>query len=96
VTADRRYTNQTIALRGLAEVPEIPLSDAALNNLIDTLDGHIPAQARVAISRPRARQLPITRVKTQTDGETTTVNLDEIEQAMMREMETALQKGKPE
>jgi hypothetical protein len=55
VTADRRYTNQAIALRELAEAPEIPLSDAALNSLIDTLDGHIPAEARVAISRPRAR-----------------------------------------
>jgi CYTH domain-containing protein len=96
VTADRRYTNQTIALRGLAEVPEIPLSDAALNNLIDTLDGRIPALARVAISRSRARQLPVTRAKTQTDGETTKVNLDEIEQAMIREMERTLQKSKSE
>ena len=40
LTADPRYTNQSIALRGLDEDLEISLSDAALNNLIDTLDGH--------------------------------------------------------
>ena len=56
VTEDRRYTHQSIALRGLAEAPEIPLSDAALNSLIDTLEGRFPAQARMAISRPRAKQ----------------------------------------
>jgi CYTH domain-containing protein len=50
VTADLRYTNQAIALRGLNETPEIPLSDAALNSLIDTLEGRFPAQARIAPS----------------------------------------------
>ena len=96
VTADTRYTNQSIALRGLAEVPEIPLSDAALNSLIDTLEGRFPVQARMAISRPRAKQVPITRAKGQTGGETVKVNLDEIEQAVMREMEKTLQKDRPE
>lgn len=96
VTADPRYTNQSIALRGVAEVPEVPLSDAALNSLIDTLEGRFPVQARMAISRPRAKQVPVTRAKAQTSGETVKVNLDEIEQAMMREMEKTLQKGKPE
>ena len=38
----------------------------------------------------------MTRAKAQTSGETVKVNLDEIEQAMMREMEKTLQKGKPE
>jgi CYTH domain-containing protein len=96
VTADARYTNQSLALRGLAEAPEIPLSDAALNSLIDTLEGRFPAQARMAISRPRAKQVPVTRAKAQTSGETVKVNLDEIEQAMIREMEKTPQKGKPE
>jgi CYTH domain-containing protein len=96
VTADRRYTNQTIALRGLAEVPEIPLSDPALNSLIDTLEGRFPAQAQMAISGPRAKQVPVTSAKAQTNAEAVQVNLDEIEQAMMREMGTTLQKGKPE
>jgi len=52
VTEDRRYTHQSIALRGLGDAPEIPLSDAALNSLIDTLEGHVPVPARTAITRP--------------------------------------------
>ncbi|WP_245272856.1 hypothetical protein [Microvirga lotononidis] len=92
MTADPRYTNQSIALRGLNETPEIPLSDAALNSLIDTLGGRFPAQARVASTQPKAKQGPVTR----TSGEAVKVNLDEIEDAMMREMEKTLQKGKPE
>jgi CYTH domain-containing protein len=95
VTADPHYTNQSLALRGLAEAPDIPLSDAALNSLIDTLEGCFPVQARMAISRPRAKQVPVTRAKAQTSGAAVKVNLDEIEQAMMREMEKTPQKGKP-
>ena len=45
VTADPRYTHQSMALRGLDDEQEIPLSDAALNSLIDTLDGRFLAQA---------------------------------------------------
>jgi CYTH domain-containing protein len=96
VTADPRYTNQSLALRALAEAPEIPLSDAALNSLLDTLEGRFPVQVRMAINRPRAKQVPVTRAKAQTSGETVKVNLDEFEQTMMREMEKTLQKGKPE
>jgi CYTH domain-containing protein len=96
VTTDPRYTNQSIALRGLDEAPEIPLSDTALNSLIDTLEGRFPAQARMAVTRPRAKQVPVTRAKAQTSGETVKVDLDEIEAAMMREMEKTIQKGKPE
>ena len=66
VTADPRYTNQSIALRGLDEAPEILLSDAALNSLIDTLEGRFPAQARVTDNRPKAKQVPVTRAKAQT------------------------------
>jgi CYTH domain-containing protein len=95
VTADPRYTHQYIALRGLAEAPEVPLSDAALNSLIDTLEGRFPAQARMASTRPRAKQVPVTRAKAQTSGETVKVNLDEIEQAMVREIEKTLPKDKP-
>jgi hypothetical protein len=96
VTGDHRYTNEAIALRGLDEAPGIPLSDPALNSLIDTLEGRFPAQAQMAISGPRAKQVPVTSAKAQTNAEAIQVNLDEIEQAMMREMETTLQKGKPE
>ncbi|WP_404295430.1 hypothetical protein ACD578_28235 (plasmid) [Microvirga sp. RSM25] len=96
LTADPRYTNQAIALRGLDEAPQIPLSDASLNSLIDTLEGRFPAQARIAVNRPKAKQVPVMRAKAQTSGETVKVNLDEIEAAMMREMERTLRKGKPE
>jgi CYTH domain-containing protein len=96
VTADPRYTNQAFALRGLDETPEIPLSDAALNSLIDTLEGRFPAQARIAVNRPKAKQVPGTRAKAQTSGNTVKVDLAEIEHAMMREMEKTLQKSKPE
>ena len=50
----------------------------------------------MAINRPKAKQVPVTRAKAQTKEETVKANLDEIEAAMMREMEKALQKGKPE
>ena len=40
-----RYTHQSMALRGLDDEQEIPLSDAALNSLIETLDGRFLAQA---------------------------------------------------
>jgi CYTH domain-containing protein len=96
VTGDPRYTNQSIALRGLDETLEIPLSDAALTSLIDTLEGHFPAQVQIAINRPKAKQVPVTRAKAQTSGETVRVNLGEIEEAMMREMEKTLRKGSPE
>ena len=50
----------------------------------------------MAINRPKAQQVPVTRAKAQTSGDTVKANLDEIEAAMMREIEKALQKGKPE
>jgi hypothetical protein len=72
------------------------LSDAALNSLIDTLEDRFPVQARMAINKPKAKQVSVTRAKAQTSAEVVQVNLDEIEQAMMREMEKTLRKGKPE
>ena len=49
----------------------------------------------MAINRPKAKQVPVTRAKAQTGDQAIKVNLDEIEEAMMREMEKTLQKGKP-
>jgi CYTH domain-containing protein len=96
VTADPRYTNHSIALKGLDQAPEIILSDAALNSLIDTLEGRFPTQTRMTTNRPKARQVPVTKAKAQTGDQAIRVDLDEIEKAMMREMEKTLQKGKPE
>jgi hypothetical protein len=96
VTEDRRYTYQSIALRRLDDTPEIPLSDAALNSLIDTLEDRFPVRAQMAINKPKAKQVPVTRAKAQTSPEAVQVNLDEIEKAMMREMERTPQTGKLE
>jgi len=59
VTGDLRYTNQSIALHGLSGHIEIPLSNIALNSLLDTLENRIPAAItprpaprRVAPSQP--------------------------------------------
>src|SRR3712207_3581972 len=38
VTADMSYQNRSIALEGLPQVPDIPVSNAALNSLLDTLE----------------------------------------------------------
>jgi|GEM_PF-2272565 len=94
VTADPRITNQSIALRGLDEAPEIQLSEAALNSLIDSLDSRFSTQAPMANNRPKAKQAPVTRGEAQTSGDAVKANLNEVEAAMMHEK--ALQKGKPE
>jgi hypothetical protein len=52
VTSDRRYTNSSIALHGLPDLAEIPLSDVALNSLLDALENRIPA-ATMQRSGPR-------------------------------------------
>jgi hypothetical protein len=65
-TADRRFTRQSIALRRLNEAPEIPLSDAALNSP----EGRFPAQTRMAINQPRAKQIATTRAQAQSSRET--------------------------
>ncbi|WP_201863986.1 hypothetical protein [Microvirga soli] len=98
VTEDRRYTHQSIALQGLVEAPDIPLSDAALNSLIDTLEDRFTVQTRMAINKPKpkAKQEQVTRAKTQASAEAVQVNLDEIEKAMVREMERTFQKGNSE
>jgi CYTH domain-containing protein len=99
VTGDARYTNQSLALRGLDEAPEIPLSNPALNGLLDTLENRFPVQQRVPLGRSAAKQVPLTRAQAgpaQEDGQSGKVNLNDIEAAMMAEMERTLQKGKPE
>ena len=96
VTADPRFTHQAIALRGIDEAPKIPLSDAALNSLINTLEGRVPTQARMTTTRSKTKQVPVTRARAQTSGETVKANLDEIEAAMMREIENTLRNGDPE
>jgi CYTH domain-containing protein len=90
VTGDARYTNQALALRGLDEALDVPLSDAALNSLLDTLENRFPVQPGVLINRLRAKQVPLIKAPVgpaQESRQTVQVNLNDVEEAMRREME---------
>jgi CYTH domain-containing protein len=59
VTADPAYRNRPLALAGLPRVPEVELTDEALNSLLDTLEGgqassRVPAEASAAAALPPA------------------------------------------
>ncbi|MBO1909491.1 hypothetical protein J4G37_32295 [Microvirga sp. 3-52] len=96
VTADCRFTYQALALRGLSETPDVLLSDAALDSLLDTLENRFMAQSRVAISHPTGKLVPEARVRVSAPAQANThgtkVDLTDIEAAMMREMERTVQK----
>ncbi|WP_262267275.1 MULTISPECIES: hypothetical protein [Microvirga] len=97
VTGDDRYTNQSLALSGLNEAPEVPLSDEALSGLLDTLENRFPVQARIPVARPTAKQVPVTNspaAPVTRRGQVATVDLGELEAAMMDEMERALQNSR--
>jgi CYTH domain-containing protein len=100
VTAEDRYSNQSLALRGVEQSPDVPLSNAALDSLLNTLENRFPAQSRIAVNRPTAKHVPVTRARVappaQGSGQPSKANLSDVEAAMMREMERTLQKGKPE
>jgi len=96
ITAEARYANQAIALRGVEQHQDAPLSDEALNGLLDTLENRFSVQPRKATSRPTVKQAPVTKAPagpSQADRRGVQVNLDDIEAAMMAEMEPTLQKG---
>ena len=46
VTSEPAYQNRSIALAGLPEAPEVDLTDAALNSLLDTLENRSGARRR--------------------------------------------------
>jgi CYTH domain-containing protein len=55
VTGDPAYQSRSMALAGLPSAPEVEITDAALNSLLDTLDGRFGAhQPQVVISQPIA------------------------------------------
>jgi hypothetical protein len=99
ITTEARYVNQSLALRGIEQSQDAPLTNAALTALLDTLESRFSVQSRMPVSRPTAKQASVTRAQAgpaQTTGQGVEVNLDDIEAAMMREMERTIQKGKPE
>jgi hypothetical protein len=98
VTADDRFNYQALALRGLSEAPDVSLSNAALDSLLDTLENRFEARTRIAINRPTGKQGSETRAKVATPAQANAqgikVDLTDIEAAMMREMERTLQKSR--
>ncbi|MBD2751004.1 hypothetical protein IC232_30695 [Microvirga sp. BT688] len=99
VSTEARYGIQSLALRGAEQSQDAPLTNAALTALLDTLESRFTVQSRMPVSRPSAKQASVTRAQAgpaQTNGQGVEVTLDEIEAAMMREMERTLQKGRPE
>jgi len=56
VTAETAYHNRSIALDGLPQVPEVPISNGALNSLLDTLENRY-ATPRAYAPQPPARNL---------------------------------------
>jgi CYTH domain-containing protein len=52
VTADSVYQNRSIALEGLPTVPEVPISNAALNSVLDTLENRYAPPRNFSHSAP--------------------------------------------
>jgi CYTH domain-containing protein len=98
VTGDARFTHQALALKSFSEASNIPISDAALNSLLDTLDNRVPAQPRIPVSAPTAKQGAAAKASTspaRAGGQAVKFNLDELEDAMRREMERSSQNTRP-
>jgi CYTH domain-containing protein len=98
VTADRRFNYQALALRGISKAPDVLLSDAALDSLLDTLENRFAARSRVAINRLIGKLVPETKTRVaapaQANAQGTKIDLTDLEAAMMREMERTLQKSR--
>lgn len=98
VTRDGRYSNKSIALAGISGSPDIPLSNMALESLLDTLENRFPSHARPHLRRPAANQIDPARSahgRAPSQGPSAKANLDEIEEAIMREMELTIQNKRP-
>ncbi|WP_230534647.1 CYTH domain-containing protein, partial [Microvirga roseola] len=93
VTRDPRFSNRSIALQGLDEVIDVPITDAQLNSLIDTLEGRILPPSQKRIAPPKSNQGPTAKPAGGYPGEK--ANLAELEAAMMREMESSLHRNRP-
>lgn len=58
VSGEGAYQNRSIALEGLPQVPDIPVSNAALNSLLDTLENRYSSSRSYAPPPPVARNAP--------------------------------------
>lgn len=57
VTDETDYQNRSIALEGLPQVPDVPVSNAALNSLLDTLENRYSAPRSFAPPQPQQRPM---------------------------------------
>ncbi|PVE22171.1 hypothetical protein DC522_22450 [Microvirga sp. KLBC 81] len=100
VTSDRRYSYPALAVNGMPGTRVAEPSDAALGNLLDSLENRFadvrPPQ-RAPISQPAPRQAGLAAPQPLSGGlrpdgsrQLHQANLDDVQAAMMREMERAL------
>jgi hypothetical protein len=80
VTADPSYRSRSLAIAGLPRVPEVELTDAALNSLLDGLEDR-PAQRLIE---------PSAAVTPPPAGEPEEVEDPGIEDSVIRELERSL------
>ncbi len=89
VTGDPAYQGRTMALNGLPSVPEVEVTDAALNSLLDVLEGRFGAhQPQAAASQPVAPSKPA-EAEAEMDNEDDRDDLA-IEDSVIRELARSL------
>jgi CYTH domain-containing protein len=84
VTGNARFLTRGIANRSLDEAPETPLSNAALNALLDALENRSSHRPRVHL-RKAARS----------DGQTAAPAQNRVDEDLVREMERNLRNRRP-
>ena len=85
VTEDPAYQDRSLALSGLSPAPEVEITDAALNSLLDTLEGRFGAhQPQATAPQPIAPSKPA-----EAEDEDDQDNL-EIEDSVIRELARSL------
>ena len=89
VTGDPGYKGRSLALAGLPPAPEVEITDAALNSLLDVLEGRFGAhQPQAAASQPVAPSKPA-EAAAEGDNEQDQDDL-EIEDSVIRELARSL------
>jgi CYTH domain-containing protein len=83
VTADPSYRSRSLAIAGLPSVPEVELTDGALDSLLDTLENGSPSSQLLV--EPSAHVIP----PLPTNGEEDAEDLD-IEDSVIRELAHSL------
>jgi CYTH domain-containing protein len=87
VTEDPAYQGRTVALNGVKSVPEVEITDAALNSLLDALEGRFGAhQPQAAPPQPVA---PSRAAEAEAENEDDHDDL-EIEDSVIRELARSL------